>query len=232
MGDVADDGLVLEVAPTAHLPAATTDAVLALFGRSYAEADLEYARDAIGRLAYIGLGFVGTDLVGFSLADSRRLDLPRLPAQVVRLAGLACVAPEHRRHGLMHRLNGAIFGAAFPGEPGLFCGRMAHAATYRMMSQLRGVVPRLGVRPTPWQQDVGRAIAAAYGARGFDAETFVCRGSGRPIGWPRMEIDTTADERALFARVDRARGESLLGFAWASDPPPGWDGTAPAPPSG
>jgi hypothetical protein len=57
----------------------------------------------------------------------------------------------------------------------------------------------------------------------FDADTFVCSGRGRPIGHPVMDIEATPEEWKLFERIDRSRGESLLGMTWIREPPPGWE---------
>ncbi|MFN8642099.1 MAG: hypothetical protein U0802_10760 [Candidatus Binatia bacterium] len=81
-------------------------------------------------------------------------------------------------------------------------------------------MPRPGT-PTPWQREVGAAIAAAYGAAAFDPATFVCRGRGTPIGWPVVEIEAMPEEWALFAPVDRARGVCSGSPGWANRSP-GW----------
>jgi hypothetical protein len=104
----------------------------------------------------------------------------------------------------------------------LFCGRMAHPAALRNMAQLASVVPRPGVRPTPWQQGVGQVIADAYRVFDFDPETFVCLGEGRPIGYPRIVFDVEPQEWEAFAEVNRDRGDALLAIAWLPDGPPGW----------
>ena len=80
---------------------------------------------------------------------------------------------------------------------------MAHPAAMRNMARLASVVPRPGVRPTPWQQEVGRVIADAYRVFDFDPETFVCIGEGRPIGYPRIEFDVQPQEWDAFAAVNR-----------------------------
>ncbi|MFQ5380614.1 MAG: hypothetical protein ACE5EF_03180 [Dehalococcoidia bacterium] len=92
------------------------------------------------------------------------------------------------------------------------------------MSRNPSAVPQRGRRPTPWQQEVGKAVAEASRSPGFDPETFVVQGSGKPVGYPVMEIETTPEEWELFAAVDRDAGDSLLGIAWTPDPPPGWAG--------
>jgi hypothetical protein len=83
-------------------------------------------------------------------------------------------------------------------------------------------VPRPGVRPTAWQQEVGRAIADAYGEERFDPETFVCTGAGTPIGYPVIELEVEPVDWEVFRHVDRERGDSLLGIAWMPDAPAGW----------
>lgn len=107
-------------------------------------------------------------------------------------------------------------------QPALNCGRMAHPASYRLMARSPSAVPKAGVEPTPWQQQVGMAIAAAYGVEDFDPTTFVCHGSGTPIGYPVIDIEAEPGEWVVFRPVDRDRGDSLLGIAWMGDPPDGW----------
>ncbi len=111
-----------------------------------------------------------------------------------------------------------------PTQRAMTAGRMAHPASYRLMSRNPSAVPRPGVTPTAWQQEVGAAIAAAYGVEEFDPATFVCRGSGTPIGYPVIEIDVPPEEWVVFRPVDRDRGDSVLGISWMGGPPAGWYG--------
>ena len=90
------------------------------------------------------------------------------------------------------------------------------------MARNPGTVPRPGVRPTAWQQAVGRAVATAYRVETFDPETFVCVGTGRATGVPRIEFEVEPAEWEVFAPVDRSRGDALLALGWFPDPPPGW----------
>jgi hypothetical protein len=162
--------------------------------------------------------------VGFGVAETRVMDLPRLPDQVVSMAGICCIAPEFRRRGLFGKLELLAFQAnVVPDRPRrIACGRMAHPAALRTMAQFPSCVPRPGVRPTAWQQEVGRAIAEAYAVRDFDPETFVCIGSGTPTGYPRIEFDVEPHEWQVFEPVDRDRGDALLAVAWVPDAPAGW----------
>lgn len=223
MDQPAFDDLVVRVRRSGDLSPDEERQVAALFQQSYRQGDVEYLRHSMQRLRSIACAVRGGELVGFAIGESRRLDLPRLPAQVVHLAGLACIAPDQRRRGLMTRLTGLAMMTGCPEAPGLACGRMAHPVTLRSMMHLPSAVPRVGVRPSPWQQDVGEVIADAYGVHRFDRATFVCRGRGRPIGFPVVEIEATPEEWELFRPVNRAHGDSLLGFGWLGEVPMGWE---------
>src|SRR5690606_37909889 len=118
---------------------------------------------------------------------------PRLPDTVVRMAGIACVDAAYRRRGVMATLTGRAMLHALPERPALATGRMAHPATFRLMGHLPGAVPRVGLVPSDWHRAIGAALADAYGAMAFDPGTFVCRGRGRPIGFPRIAIEASAD---------------------------------------
>lgn len=218
--------LTITVTPTSALQPADLDAILALFRQNYREANTAYLEKSIHVLAFAAIARDPAGRpAGFALGEPRVLELPRLGPQPVRLAGLCCVDPAFRRQGLFRRLEHTVLSARDlpPAPRSLSAGRMAHPASFRTMSANPTVVPRRGQRPTPWQQEVGAAIAAAYGTREFDPETFVCRGSGVPIGWPVIDIEATPEEWELFRPVDRSRGDALLGIAWSPDAPPGWD---------
>ena len=204
------------------LTTAEKRAIAALFAEGYQDADLGYLDESLERLRWVALATDDEAVVGFSLSDSRRIDLPRLPGQVVRLAGLACVATAFRRRGVMTGLSRLGVMESFPEDPGLVAGRMANPATFRGMMRLSTAVPKIGIAPSAWHREIGAAIADAYGVRRFDPDTFVCIGRGRPIGFPVLDVEATAEELGLFRRLDRQRGDSLLGFAWLGTPPPGW----------
>ena len=195
-----------------------------LFEMNYRRADPAFLAKSLTKLRCVATATRGDVAVGFALAETRVMDLPRLPEQVVSLAGIGCVAPEFRRRGVLGELQRrAVTANPVPERPRrLICGRMAHPAALRIIGRLPTAVPKAGVRPTAWQQAVGKAVAAAYGVHGFDPETFVCLGDGTPIGYPMLELDVEPHEWELFEAVDRDRGDALLAVAWAPDPPPEW----------
>jgi len=199
--------------------------VRAVFRENYREANVPYLEKSFHVLRYIALAEApdGT-LAGFALAELRTMDLPRLPAQRVRLAGLCCIGMAYRRQKLFGALEQLAMGPVelAPGERLLSTGRMAHPASFRGMTVNPTAVPRRGKVPSEWQQQVGIAIAEAYQCYGFDPETFVVKGSGTPIGFPVIEIEATPEEWDVFQPVDRTRGDSLLGMAWGPDAPDGW----------
>lgn len=223
---VADDlpGLDLTVKEADALSDAERETLLALFRSSYRQANPAFLERSLGTLRWAALACQEGSTVGFALGETRVMDLPRLPAQVVSLAGICCVRKQLRRRGLFGRLERlALAARELPEAPRrLFCGRMAHPAALRTIARIPTVVPKAEHRPTPWQQEVGRAIAEAYGVHDFDPETFVCIGPGEPIGYPDIEVDVEPREWELFEPVDRGRGDALLAIAWAPDVPPGW----------
>lgn len=211
-------------AEAARLSDADREVVFGLFDVAYRQANHTYLEKSLRRLRYLAIATEGRRPAGFALADARVLDLPRLPGTAVILAGICCIDPAYRRRGLFSQLERLAAMAADVRPTGrvLTAGRMAHPASYRVMSRNPAAVPRPGVTPTAWQQEVGAAIAAAYGVEEFDRETFVCRGSGEPIGYPVIEIDVPDEEWVVFKPVNRDRGDSLLGISWMGGPPEGW----------
>jgi hypothetical protein len=233
----ASNGTTITVVPAADLPGSLRGSLHRLFDQTYAQADHGYLDKSLELLCFAAVAAddatrqaaAGTsgreEIIGFALGETRILDLPGLPGQRVGLAGLCCVASAYRRRGLFRTLETRVIVAGM-GRPGsgrlLVAGRMAHPASVRIMNGNSGTLPRPGVVPTSFQQDVARAVASCFAVDDFDPLTFVCRGRGRPIGYPRMDIDADAQEWKLFADVDRARGDSLLALSWIPDAPPGW----------
>jgi hypothetical protein len=210
--------------PSAELSPADVDTIMALFEENYREANRAYLERSLTKLKYTTIAEQDGMPAAFALGEARVMDLMRLPRQLVTLAGICCVSPQFRRRGLFGEVEARSIRASEPpfAERYLACGRMAHPASFRVMSRSPVVVPKAGNRPTAWQQAVGTAIAEAYGVSEFDPETFVCKGTGVPIGHPVMEVDATPEEWAMFRHVDRSRGDSLLGISWYPDAPEGW----------
>ena len=213
-----------ETTETSALAEPVLARVLALFRASYRAANDDYFRRSLTQLRFLATATCGDTLAGFALGEMRVMDLPRLPRQAVALAGICCIDPGFRRHGLFRELELRAFRAAgiAPGARLLSCGRMAHPASFRTLTGNPTHIPKRGCRPTVWQQEIGAAIAGAYGVRGFDRDTFVCRGAGVPIGYPIMDLDVRPQEWEVFGPVNRDRGDSLLGLCWWPDAPEGW----------
>ncbi len=196
-----------------------------LFDACYREANHEHLDKSRGVLRHVTFAWRDGRPAAFGLADSLIVDLPRLPQQRLTLGGLCCVLPDFRRHGLFGALMARSIVAGDMRSPGrmLTVGRMAHPGAFRMLSVRPGIVPKPGVTPTAWQREVGQTVADIYGVENFDPATFVCVGSGKPIGYPVMELTAEEHEWDVFDPVDRDRGDALLGIAWNPDPPEGWE---------
>ncbi len=225
IGDRDFSDLAFKTVPTREVTAADRKYMLALFDANYRQANHAYLEKSLQRLRYVSLAERDGEPAGFGLGDAVVVDLPRLARETLVLGGLCCIAPEFRRRGLFGELQRRSVLAASPppSERILMCGRMAHPAALRLVAVNDSVVPKPGMAPTLWQQQVGQAVADVYGVESFDSHTFVCKGTGRPIGFPVIEIDVEPGEWEVFRPVDRERGDSLLGIAWSPDAPAGWE---------
>jgi GNAT superfamily N-acetyltransferase len=221
----APPGVDVCVVAAESLASADRAAIHDLFELTYEEANEEYLDRSLAKLRTVAMAHASGKVVGFSLGDQRVLDLPIVGATRALLAGLACVHPDHRRHGLFRHLSNLSVRAA--GNPSaevrsLGAGRMAHPASMRALAASPSVVPRPDRRPSALQRSIGIAVADAYGVSSFDPETFVCVGTGRPIGFPRMIQEVEPHEWKVFEPVDRRRGDALLALAWIGEAPAGW----------
>ena len=228
-GSLEVEGAALDRVATATIDDEIRSAVHRLFDANYDHADHAYLDESMGRLDVLALARSTEEdsagsVVGFALGAYRVVDIPRKPQQDIKLSGLVCVDPAFRRRGLASRLGEvAIAGGVMPAEDVLFGGRMAHPASYRQASARVGSVPRPDRRTNAWQRECGVIIAGLLGIGDFDPETFVCRGRGRTIGEPRVEVDVSPEEWKVFEPVDRKNGDTLLAIWWGGDPgPKGW----------
>ena len=199
--------------------------MFALFDVAYRQANHPYLEKSFGVLHYAAIATHGDDSAGFALGELRILDLPRLPQQAVAMAGICCIAPAlpparavwcarahgdgRRRHHAFgaddqHRTDGAS--RELP-DDGAEQGRRAEGGASRR---------RRGSRR--WARRSRRRTAR----RSSIPTTFVCHGSGVPIGYPAMDLDVQPEEWEAFKPVDRDKGDSLLGLSWMPDPPEGW----------
>ena len=200
-------------------------AIHELFDMNYHQANHAYLDQSFGKLRFTAMAFDGSVPIGFALGDAVQTELPELKGMhCVALAGICCVSPQYRRRGLFSSLEmKSIEGSGVfkRGTRSLFCGRMAHPASFRTMRGITSVVPKYGISPSPWHMKVGLRVAELYGVI-LDPETFVVKGNGSPIGYPKIEIEVGEDEWLPFKPVNRDRGDSLLGICWVHDAPEGW----------
>jgi len=219
------DGIETNVKRTDALTGDDLEKVHRLFSHSYRQANHSYLEKSISKLRYMALAKMGGKLVGFTVADTVKTQLPRLPGpQVVVLAGISCITPEYRRMGLFRGLETLAVnanGLLTPETRYLTCGRMAHPASFRVINRSPSVIPKYGVPLSDWHKEIGLRVAELYGIN-LDPETFVVIGDGSPIGYPVIEIQVEEWEWLPFESVNRDRGDSLLGITWTPDAPEGW----------
>lgn len=222
-GPLEIEGLTLWSQPPSELPPDDRVSVHAVFDDAYRNADHTYLDEQLDTLGTIACARTADRLVAFALSDARIGDLPGLPAQVVRTAGLSCTANDHRRQGISSRLESlAMTGGDAPAVlHTVLTSRFAHPAGIHYLRSRPDIVPRVGHTPTAWQREVAAGVAGLLGVVEFDPETFVCRGRGRPVGDNVIEVEVPEAEQDLFRHVDRSRGDTLLAVWWTT-PPPGW----------
>lgn len=224
-GPMEIDGVDLDVKPTAELTDTERTGLHRVFDDAYVDGDHGYLDDQLATLRDVALATSAeAGVVGFALSDSRVVDLPRLPAQVLRIAGLSCVLASHKRRGISSRLESMAMAAgdAPPAIHTLLVSRLAHAAGLHHVHSRVPVVPRPGHRASAWHREVATAVADVLGVASFDPITFVCHGPGRPVGKNVIDLDVPDEEAVLFEPVDRTRGDTLLALWWTTAPPR-WD---------
>jgi hypothetical protein len=219
-------GVDVHVGRSVDLGASEREQVHEIFDRCYALANHAYLDRSMSRMRYIARALRHGTLLGFTLSDARFEPLPRFDEpQLVLLAGIGCIEPEHRRSRLFSHIAALAANAsgllAKATTHFLVCGRMGHPAGFRSMKDLPAVVPRAGKPLSDWHLEVAACVAELYGSR-LKPGSMVVDGGGQPIGFPRIEIDVAAEEWTPFRDVDRDRGDSLLALAWSPDAPPGW----------
>jgi len=129
------------------------------------------------------------ELVGFGVADAVETKLPRLTEpQVVLMGGICCVASDYRRLGLFKHLQDIAFRHSDQMRPAaryLACGRMAHPASFRLISKTSAVIPKFGVPLSDWQKEISQKVAELYGIN-LDPDSLVAVGDGSPCGYPKF----------------------------------------------
>lgn len=214
------------VKPGKDLTKGELGAVLHLFDQSYRQANHEYLLKAFDVMRYIALAWDGDALAGFAVGDARLETLPRMDEPVVvAMAGIACIDASYRRSGLFGQLAIASItesGLLDDNPRHLFCGRMAHAASYRAMVRASSdAIPQAGRPLNEWQKEVTEFVASLYNSK-VDRETSRVIGKGVPIGYPVLKYEATRQEEEVFATVNRDQGDSILAISWRPDAPKEW----------
>ena len=200
-----------------------------VFAAAYRDPDPGYLDDQLAHLQGIGIATERSGgVMGFTLYGRRDLDLPVIGRHGVGLPGLMCVRPGLRRKGVAQSCGNAAAAIALDGPIHLTVLKLATPATLRMV--MRSIpVGRwptaddpyaLHLHPTSTQRAVLVELARAHGCEAGDGGVGI--GRGRPIGTPIIEPEVSPEQAALFDRVDRSRGDTLLWVAWLTEPPEAW----------
>ena len=222
------DDIKIRVTQTKALNTNELALIHQLFDHAYHQANHSYLEKSFSTLRYIALAMIKKTLVGFAVADTIKISIPRLSEpQIVTLAGICCIDSNYRRLGLFTKLEIQAASASNILNPDILdtrvlaCGRMAHPASFRIMNQSPAVIPKYGVPLTDWHKEVGLKVAKLYGVN-IDPATLIVIGNGTPCGYPKMTYQVTEQEELLFKDVNRDRGDSLLGITWFPDAPENW----------
>ncbi len=218
--------ITFSVSESDTLSSETLGQIHAFFEKTYVQPNHDYLDTSLQRLRYIALALKEEKLIGMALADTRFEKLPGFSEpQLLTLGGIGCIDAEYRRVGVFSHIshlagtaNGLVERAK---ERILACGRAAHPASFRSITRYPTVIPKFSVPLTAWQWDVASAVAELYGVT-LKPNSMVVVGSGKPIGYPNVDIDVEKDEWQIFQDVDRDKGENLLALAWIPDLPEGW----------
>ncbi|MEM1152931.1 MAG: hypothetical protein AAGI44_02250, partial [Pseudomonadota bacterium] len=137
---MADDEIVITVRESGSITSQEKDRILALFESNYEQADPSYISKSIETLKFVAFASLSNQLVGFGFGETRIMPLPRLSeTETVALAGISCVDPSVRQRGLFSQMAFHLLTQGdliSPDRPYLFCGRMAHAISYRTIAKL------------------------------------------------------------------------------------------------
>jgi hypothetical protein len=156
-------------------------------------------------------------LKGFSFCT-----LERIGGTPSVLVGLASVKRTSKRDAVLKAMMADQYRRAvlaFPDEDVLVGMRFIDAGGYEAFRNLEDVVPRPGHKASGEERAWGRRLAKRFGLDNYDDRAFIAKGDA---AYPAcMDHESLKPEsfdpevEALFAGVDRERGDTLIAFGWA-----------------
>lgn len=225
-------GTDLEVRDLADLDGVETGRLHRLFESAYRGADHGFLDRRLASLTTVCVAWADTTPVGFCATTGiDAADLPCVGRRTFTDGGITCIDPAAQRTGL-----GLAFGRqlsrTWDGDwPEITVNHFATPVSFHALLRVRSWAwPGNDIRqvtvalatPTHSQRLVGAAFAERGGATAYQADRWVIR-TGQPAG-ETTTVATGLDPlyTQLFNRVDRAKGETLLGTFWADQPPAAW----------
>ena len=157
-------------------------------------------------------------LCGFSFCT-----LERIGGTPCLLVGLGSVKRGAKREAVLKAVMADQYRRAllaFPDEDVLVGTRLIDPGAFQAFRGLEDVVPRPGHKATGEERAWGRRLAKRFGAEGrIEDRAFVVKGDGNACGvldHEALKPDSVDPEvAALFAGLNRERGDSLIAFGWA-----------------
>lgn len=140
------------------------------------------------------------------------------------LVGVASVKRSSKRDTTLRAMVQELLRRAvlaFPDEDVLIGARFADPAGFEAYRQLDDIVPRPGHKASGEERAWGRRLAKRFGidSSAYDDRSFVAKGDGSLtciLDHESLKPENfDAEVVELFASVDAARGDSLIGFGWA-----------------
>ena len=225
-------GIDIGAKPIADLTDAEWAGVRGVFAAGFPDADPQELNHRIALLSTIALGWKDGEILGFSAVGMIFADLPMIGRRSFMDTGLFCTLPAARQLGLSNAIgNVALQAAPRPGPNEFAVLRFVTPVAMRAVFRFgRAAWPGASIaevaanmaHPTACQKAVGAALAALIGAQSYDAEHWVIR-THESLGETTVHPEDLEPEYAqLFAHVDAAKGDTLLGVFWWSDPPDVW----------
>jgi len=103
---------------------------------------------------------------------------------------------------------------AFPDEDVIVATRIGSSSPYELLKELDDVRPWPGERPNGEERAWGRRLAKRFDSAEFDDRSMVARAAGEPIVFDHESLKPPPIEE-LFANVDEAAGQHVIGWGWA-----------------
>jgi hypothetical protein len=222
----------ISITSPSQLSGSEREEVCALFERSYGDPDRHHIERQFETMTSIVRGRTGDQLTTFSFDRTTTLTLPVIGPTTIHQSGTLCMDPDYQRMGYVKN-GAAVVGILSVGEEPASLGVHHFATPVTLHANLQmlpnswpgtdvGSVIRAYAAPTSTQRAIGHRLAEDADAADYDEEHWVLIGTGRSPGEAATAVGLDPAYDQLFKHVNRARGDTLLGPFWQTQPPAVW----------